>query len=223
MYKSGKFTEEMVMEWLGTPAGNQDYAHARPFFEGKAKRRQTAARLTGNTSASHGFDTAAAAEELREIKDAMMGAIKEAVEEAVAKQGNGAESAAAVSQIRGENESLREKLTEMSRKMDSLTAQINNLKNALANVKANAPSGDDGNDDADKGTRNGGPTKRSRGGGDKKPDYGEYTPGMAWNSSWGKGKLAWWRYKASKDETNKANFVAYEECRCKKILEAARA
>ena len=78
MYNSGKFTQDMIMEWIGKPPADQTYANARTFFQGKLTGMGNAARLTGNTSATHGFGTAASATELKEISEALMGAMKEA-------------------------------------------------------------------------------------------------------------------------------------------------
>ena len=91
MYNSGKFTQDMIMEWIGKPPADQTYANARTFFQGKLTGMGNAARLTGNTSATHGFGTAASATELNEIREALTGAIKEAVTEAVVEERAGAE------------------------------------------------------------------------------------------------------------------------------------
>ena len=136
MYKSGQFSQEMVMEWIATPAANQIYANARAFFQGKITNMENAARLTGNTAATHGFGTAATASELTEIKDALMGAIKDAVAEAVAEERTAtgdadaeAEEALAITQMKKENKSLREEVSEMSRTLLILSNQVATLRN----------------------------------------------------------------------------------------------
>ena len=97
---------------------------------------ENAARLTGNTAATHGFGTAATASELTEIKDALMGAIKDAVAEAVAEERTAtgdadaeAEEALAITQMKKENKSLREEVSEMSRTLLILSNQVATLRN----------------------------------------------------------------------------------------------
>ena len=219
MYSSGRFTQDMVMEWIAKPAVQQTYANARAFFQGKSTNMSNAARLTGNTSATHGFGTAASATELKEIREAVAGAIKEAVAEAVAEEragaegtGSNTEQANAVNQLRGENKSLRDELATMSQNINRLTSLVGTLKNSVDQLKNNSPNGGDGGGDG------GGSRKRGRNNGPNKehPKHGKYTAGMAVDSSWPLAKKIWWVKCAKTDPTNTAAWKAYEKARLDK-------
>ena len=211
------------MEWIGTPAVNQTYANARAFFEGKITNMENAARLTGNTAATHGFGTAATASELSEVKDALMGAIKDAVTEAVAEERAAAEEATgnseeanAITQMRSENKTLREEVAEMSRTLLILSNQVATLRNAITSGNINIQTGDNSNKQPGGDTgEGGGKNKRRR----VHPKFGEYKPGMKLDDSWNHAKRHWWVTLAKRDNKNKEAWKAYEKAR----LEAAMA
>ena len=225
MYRSGQFTQDMVMEWIAKPPADPTHANARTFFERKILNMENAARLTGNTAATHGFGTAAVAGELGEIKEALMGAIREAVADAVAEERSettseeNKENANAMTQIRSENKSLRDEMSEMTRTILVLSNQVATLKNAIPSGKLNIPS--DQNDDSNNGDgggtgggrrggkRNGGPQKRKQ----PHPVFGEYKSGMKLDETWPWQKQRWWCDHAQFDDKNKSARRAFEKKR----------
>ena len=205
MYKSGQFTQDMIMEWIAKPAAEQTYANARTFYEGKTQNMESAARLTGNTTATHGFGTAAVVNELGEIKQAIMGAIKDAVSEAVAEERVNTtgeetmEHANAVAQLRSENKSLKDEVAQMSRSLITLSAQVAMLKEAIVAGKKVIPD-TPGDDEASK--------NRGRKRKFHHPVFGEYKPGMKLDETWSNNKKYWWSQYAKNDPKNKK---AWEE------------
>ena len=172
----------------------------RAYYEGKTTNMENAARLTGNTSATHGFGTAATASELNEIRAAVTGAIKEAVAEAVAEEraantdvGTNEEQANAITQLWSENKMLDEEVAEMSKNITRLSGIVGNLQSTLDRLKNNSSNGrgDNVNNNGGDGSGSrGGPRKRGRSSGPNKnhPRHGKYTVGMTVDPSWSNGK-----------------------------------
>ena len=149
-----------------------------------------------------------------------MGAIKDAVAEAVAEERADADSpdqANALTQMRSENKTLREEVSEMSRMLMVLSNQVATLKNAITSGKIDLAADGDGNGSGDGGGGGGGgrkgPAKRK-----KHPKFGEYKLGMALDESWEPAKKNWWRQHARTDEKNADAFKKVEKARLQAAL-----
>ena len=171
IYKSGIFTLEAITQWTERAPDEQTYANARTFFEGKQRGMETVQRITGGSTGGAGYGVAAAAREIKALKDT----IKEAIEETVAQaleekingreQGEGQEHAMAMRQLRDDNAVHKKEIEELSRAITELTKQIRELKELK------------GDEDGDK--ENQSPKKRARAN-----ETFEWKAGMKFNHKW---------------------------------------
>ena len=81
------FSTETITKWTETPVADQTYANARMFFERKLRSMKTVQRLTAKSgAANHGFSTAAAALELKELENSINEVAWEKVNEALSER-----------------------------------------------------------------------------------------------------------------------------------------
>ena len=188
VYNSGVFSEQTIMDYVGKPAVDQDYANARTYFEEKMDQLDHVRRLIGNTTGGAGFGSAMSAQERKELRDIIMEAVGETVAAAIdarAAELAGAaptDQANALAAMKTENAALKAQLERLSSAITTLTNKVTALQNG-----ANAAGGDTNGGGTGGGTGGGAGTGRNT----RPPFTKENKPQADWSQ--GK-KTAWWKW-----------------------------
>ena len=199
IYNGGIFSTEAITQWTETPAVNQTYANARTFFETKLQSMKTVQRLTAKSgAANHGFSTAAAALELKELGDSIKEMVRETVTEAIdGHRSQGEEAAAptdhanALSSLSDANRSQQKQIEELAKAVMALTKEIKDMRDSRSKS-----GGDDEANKENTPTTTAG-TKRGRQPQKQRQSY-EWVAGLKFDPAWPGHKKGWYRFEFKK-------------------------
>ena len=190
IYNGGIFSTEAITQWTETPAVNQTYANARTFFETKLQSMKTVQRLTAKSgAANHGFSTAAAALELKELGDSIKEMVRETVTEAIdGHRSQGEEPtdhANALSSLSDANNSQQKQIEELAKAVMALTKEIKDMRDSRSKSGGDDEANKENTPSKTAGIKRGRPPQK------QKQSY-EWVNGLKFDRTWHGSKKSWY-------------------------------
>ena len=178
VYRSGIFARDTLRAWKQRAANQQTYANAKTYFEDEVKGIQELDRLTGESTGTSGFGSAAAAIEsnlealFERFNTNVEERIQVAVEDGLRRHGSITDHANAVRNLVSANDDL-------NRQVKDLTTTVHQLRRQLTEL-ATSPSKDGGPGDS-----------REAGASDKRATTFVWVDGLAFDPKWTRAKKGW--------------------------------